>query len=227
MVCFLHQGLPALRALGLNRRQPSVAATSCHAEYDFARAKAGNIVPPSADDVEDMKKGRGQGEETLAENPYAPPRASDVWVTSHEAGPDGVRTFGILLIVRNCWLVINLIAQSFWDFRPTWMKAAEITLVTALGIGLIRVGRKLVVPTLALLVIGALERLIRVSPNVEQLVLVALVGPLFAVALEFLPALLLLDGAPSRARFRAALVLFTVAQLLLPVAWIMRVVYSG
>ena len=124
-----------------------------------------------------------------------------------------MRTFGVLLLIGSSQALLTWIAQAFWDFWPTWMAVAETTVFAALGLGLIRMGRKLVLPTFALLLIAELVRFIRLVPTFEQAGMVALAVPLVAAVLEILPALLLLIGVPSRARFRAALVLFIVLQV--------------
>ena len=124
-----------------------------------------------------------------------------------------MRTFGVLLLIGSSQALLTWIAQAFWDFWPTWMAVVETTVFAALGLGLIRMGRKLVLPTFALLLIAELVRFIRLVPRFEQAGMVALAGPLVAAVLEILPALLLLVGVPSRARFRTALVLFIVLQV--------------
>ena len=150
-----------------------------------------------------------------SDNPYAPPRGSaEVGESSRASGRDGVRKFGVLLLVDSGLVVLRWVVLAFWHFWPSWLLLVQTILFAALGLGLIRIGRKLVLLTFGMLLGSGLAHVLRNLALFQQGGMVALPGPLLFGAVNILPALLLLIGAPGRARFWAALVVFIVAQVL-------------
>jgi hypothetical protein len=143
-------------------------------------------------------------------NPYAPPAVSDSESRSLSGVNTGrpVRIAAFLFVLAAGFAVTTWGIECFWELMPTWQAVLEASVQIALGMGLLRFGRRAIPATITILGAAALYRLVFHIQLAEHVGLRGLALPAVFDVLNFSPPLLLLLGRPGRTRCRVALVAF-------------------
>lgn len=154
-----------------------------------------------------------------SQSAFAPPSApSDLPEPPSDAQDgNGVRTAGILLLVESAVAVISWAAQWYATEGglPTGTALGATILRAMAGIGLLWLGRRVVVLALTLALVAALGPVVHVLPVFVRYPSAALLLPsVVRTSLAMLPPLLLLVGRPGRTRQRVAIGLFVFAHVL-------------
>lgn len=131
-----------------------------------------------------------------------------------QGATDPVRLAAVLLLVVGALGVGASVAQTLiLRWVPTWSGGVIAAAPFAFGIGLLRYGRRLAVPTLALLVLVEVPRFVGLGPLMEVGGTVVFAVPLIIVGVRLMPYVLLLLGRPPRWRILLATGIFVVLEL--------------
>lgn len=142
--------------------------------------------------------------------------------------PDAIRVAGVLMLIAAASTVAVWAVSLVFNWTPSWTTALTTVTQAALGLGLYRVGRQFVIPTLLFLVGLLALSLAPMAKVALQTSIVYFLGGAMMGSIKVAPFLLLLLGRPERARVKLAIVLFVVAELITlgGVAFRMQKLYS-
>jgi hypothetical protein len=132
------------------------------------------------------------------------------------------RVAGTLLLIGSGLALITWAVQWRWGWTPLELAVAEAAMEAVLGIGLLRFGRTWTLPTLTFLTMTVVLSCVQTAVQTSWVFsesgianfLTVLSVPLMLGALRLAPFLLLLTGKQTNVRYRAAIVVFALQQLI-------------
>ena len=130
---------------------------------------------------------------------------------------DATRTAGVLFLIGSAVTAAAWLVQTRWGWTPEALGIAQEIAQAALGVALLRFGRKAALPALVFVAAVAIYPVVRAAFVLNRagitawitVTLVAVIGGL----LRFLPPALLLIGNANHRRRSAAIAIFAIQQL--------------